>query len=590
MFNKQVNPSQKTTPFQSRFRLPIEYLPSQYIHEIPPHVMEDLELCQTTDASLVPMHSHLFQPTHSFAQELLSRWANKITSQVQYLKETQHILRSFQVFQYSPEAETSSCTQFWKDVKEDPEFLQKYSYMEFDIVKKFNESATFLQSISTISIVSPIASILTPILFFIIPFVILRMKNIPLTMNVYFDILKDIAKNHVIGKSLQSCQNLEWNKVGYLLASVGLYFFQIYGNFINAMHFYTHIQKINQQLLLLKNFTAKMTTLMNIFFQRHSNKKTYTQFCFDVKTQCSVLEQIRDMVSDVQPFAFNLQTFQNLGYMLKCYYLLHDRTAYGEAVEYAFKFEGYMNNLYGVYNNWRNGTISFAKFNTKKDGLKIVKQHYPAIAKKDAVKNTCIFQAGGGGMIVTGPNASGKTTYLKNTAINIIMTQQVGGGYYSKCVLRPFTNIHSYLNIPDTSGRDSLFQAESRRCKEIITQLNQDDFDAHHSSRHFCIFDELFSGTNPRDATKAGYSFLLFLSKFKNVNFILTTHYIDICNKIEENEFQNIRNYQMGIDMDLEGGMKYLYSLKKGISRIEGAKKILVDLEYPDEIIESMDS
>ena len=79
MFNKQVNPSQKTTPFQSRFRLPIEYLPSQYIHEIPPHVMEDLELCQTTDASLVPMHSHLFQPTHSFAQELLPRWANKIT-------------------------------------------------------------------------------------------------------------------------------------------------------------------------------------------------------------------------------------------------------------------------------------------------------------------------------------------------------------------------------------------------------------------------------------------------------------------------------------------------------------------------------
>jgi DNA mismatch repair ATPase MutS len=55
------------------------------------------------------------------------------------------------------------------------------------------------------------------------------------------------------------------------------------------------------------------------------------------------------------------------------------------------------------------------------------------------------------------------------------------------------------LNIPDSSGRDSLFQAESRRCKEIIDIINKDK-----THRHFCIFDELFSGTNPVETTKAG--------------------------------------------------------------------------------------
>jgi dsDNA-specific endonuclease/ATPase MutS2 len=71
-------------------------------------------------------------------------------------------------------------------------------------------------------------------------------------------------------------------------------------------------------------------------------------------------------------------------------------------------------------------------------------------------------------MIITGPNASGKTTILKSTLINIIFTQQFGCGFYEFADVAPFNHIHCYLNIPDTSGRDSLFQAEARRCKEIL--------------------------------------------------------------------------------------------------------------------------
>ena len=38
-----------------------------------------------------------------------------------------------------------------------------------------------------------------------------------------------------------------------------------------------------------------------------------------------------------------------------------------------------------------------------------------------------------------------------------------------------YDKIHCYLNIPDTSNRDSLFQAEARRCKEIIDALSASD-------------------------------------------------------------------------------------------------------------------
>jgi DNA mismatch repair ATPase MutS len=189
-------------------------------------------------------------------------------------------------------------------------------------------------------------------------------------------------------------------------------------------------------------------------------------------------------------------------------------------------------------------------------------------------------------MIITGPNASGKTTLLKTTTINIIFSQQFGCGYYKSCTLNPYTHIHSYLNIPDTSGRDSLFQAESRRCKEIIDIIREHPDSA--GCRHYCIFDELYSGTNPVEAAKSAFSFLSYLSKYENVDFILTTHYTSICKKLQKRS-KRICNYKMDVDVLENGHFKYTYRLKKGISKIQGAKQILSEMNYPSEILDNFD-
>jgi DNA mismatch repair ATPase MutS len=140
------------------------------------------------------------------------------------------------------------------------------------------------------------------------------------------------------------------------------------------------------------------------------------------------------------------------------------------------------------------------------------------------------------------------------------------------------------LNIPDTSGRDSLFQAESRRCKEIIDMITENKDS---KIRHFCIFDELYSGTNPTEATKSAYAFLKYLTKFTNVDFILTTHYVSVCNKFKKSK--HIRNYKMDVENLDNGKLKYTYKLKPGISKIEGAVEILKDMNYPSEIIENIE-
>ena len=164
------------------------------------------------------------------------------------------------------------------------------------------------------------------------------------------------------------------------------------------------------------------------------------------------------------------------------------------------------------------------------------------------------------------------------------MSQQVGCGFYTNAQLTPYSHIHSYLNIPDTSGRDSLFQAESRRCKEIIDIIKDND----QNDRHFCIFDELYSGTNPEEAVKSGNALLKYLESFKNVNFILTTHYKDICKKYKKSK--HITNYKMLVEVNEDKTFNYTYKLVKGISSIKGGLRVLKDMEYPDEIINEIEN
>jgi DNA mismatch repair ATPase MutS len=103
---------------------------------------------------------------------------------------------------------------------------------------------------------------------------------------------------------------------------------------------------------------------------------------------------------------------------------------------------------------------------------------------------------------------------------------------------------------------------------------------------HFCIFDELYSGTNPEEATKAGYAFLKYLSGFENVDFMLTTHYIKICKKLLKSD--GIENHKMYVKCLADGGYNYTYRMVKGISKIKGAAQVMKDMDYPQEIIDGM--
>jgi DNA mismatch repair ATPase MutS len=312
-----------------------------------------------------------------------------------------------------------------------------------------------------------------------------------------------------------------------------------------------------------------------------SDKLTkYTKFNDDLTKNRTMLATIYDDLCKITPFTFSLSKINQIGHIMCTFYQIYDNVQYNEALIYSIGFNGYFRTISHIANNVDENKLVKTTFTT--EGKPIIKQmYYPKFINdsNDTIcKNNCDLNKN---MIITGPNASGKTTTLKTALINVILSQQIGYGCFKSLKLTPYDNIHCYLNIPDTSGRDSLFQAEARRCKEIIDSIDEG---TNKGLTHFCIFDELYSGTNPDEAVVSAKAFMEYIVKNKNVTCILTTHYIKLCKKLLKNKM--IKNYNMKT-LKKNDNFEYTYQLTEGISNVKGGIKVLHDMKYPKEILDN---
>ena len=593
---------------ENSFLLPIYYTETFYV---PEEVSADLELNET-------VYPTLLKPSHIFAQTTCREWSKVFTNDIDYLEDTQKVIQEIDIQEIDIQKTDIQKTDndntlipaipdytqvhsIWREIHDDSDFIERYNYLEWDMLKHFNESASFLQSFSFIQILSPVLTLLMPIFILLFPFLLMQFHNQPITFESYMMTLKTIAKNHFIGKLLH-LNSLDIQNLIYVFISIAFYLFSTYQNIVSTVRFYTNIKTMNSNLYTLKQYLQFVCPRMESFVKRHREKPKYTEFCNVVEKNYRMLKDTLDKFTVVSPFSHSILTFNKIGEMLKLYYQLYHVKEWKETIEYSFGFEGYIDNISVLKKHVNLKDISFSQFKKKKtetDKTKTDKtetettetetdktetvlknQYYPCHLGKDfIVKNDVYLKKN---IIITGPNASGKTTYIKSVVLNILLSQQFGCGCYDSATIYPYTHIHSYLNIPDTSERDSLFQAESRRCKTILDNIRE----ASRESHHLCIFDELYSGTNYKDATKSATSFLKYLSKHNNVDYLLTTHYTKVCRNLKKEE--NIQLCKMDVDILPNASLNMKYKIKGGISNIEGGIHILREMNYPDEIIQNI--
>jgi hypothetical protein len=580
------------------FKLPIQYNDST--RKLNTNIIDDLELVKTVDEDKeIPIYNHVFKSSNILGKTMLESVPKYYTTDVAYLKESQQLIKQFKNDEINTisnkhnfsNTNIEETVTLWKEIKGETGFHSKYLYVDWGFAKFINNNPKLLQLMSMYNISSPVLSLCLPIFVLIVPFFIIKIKGIELNMDEYIDVLKKLISQHSIVKVFTNFNEADFSQKAYLLASAAFYLFSIYQNILVCIRFYSNMKKIHDYIKNFRNYLDYTISMMKYHLSFSNELTSYTHFNTEINNKLSVLERFKTNMDAITPFKFSIAKAVQIGHIMYTFYQLYENTEYHDAMLYSFGFNGYMNNIYGLKENIDNGKMNAAIYQAQsqsqsqsqkqvsKGNKKPVfkKMYYPKfIDDKNIIKNDCDLNKN---MIITGPNASGKTTTLKTVLINVILSQQVGFGCFDKLKMMPFDNIHSYLNIPDTSGRDSLFQAEARRCKDIL-----DCIESNGEESHVAIFDELYSGTNPEEAVSSAGAFMEFIVKHDNVTCLLTTHYTKLCKKLAKNK--KIENYNMKTIKNNDN-FEYTYLIEKGISNVKGGIKVLSDMNYPKEILDN---
>ena len=455
------------------FKHPISFCEEK--SELDPHIKTDLELnCGTN-----PLYNNIFKPKTIAGKLVVNCWDKYYTKDKTFLKDTQKLIDRI-------EYENNDCCdkmiELYEEIQQDQNFLDKFNYIDWNYLEFLNSSSYFLCFLSIYNIFSPLVALCLPIILMIVPFFILKIQGIPITWGIYVQTLMVLLRNNVMGQLLMNFKNVGWDKRIYMIISCGMYFMQIYNNILSCFRFNTNMKKIHHIFNILKkynNFTIIEIEKIEKICNKLSSYKEFTDILSEKKKH---LEQINNEVKHIEQYKWNVKEAMNLGIIMKQFYKLYKNENIQETLTFTFGFHGYLENIQQINNLIHSKEMHICKYNTK-GKTTFTKSFYPLIENKSVTNDYNLNK----NIIITGPNASGKTTLLKTTMINIILSQQFGCGYYKKASIDPYNKIHCYLNIPDTSGRDSLFQAEARRCKEILEYVERNK-----NERHFCAFDEFF--------------------------------------------------------------------------------------------------
>lgn len=556
------------------FKLPIEFLESKCA--LDSSLAADLELVsQSGENESNPLYDYVFDTkATAFSTLTIPSWARYYTSDQTFLLETQQLIdREMGKIDNS----YNEMSAVWKEMRAETGFCEKYQYIDWSWFEHLNNNAMFLQVLSMYNMASPLFSLALPVLLLILPFFLLRAHGRQVSLGDYFEALKHVLRNHQVGQ-LFTVSSASWDKRVYILISFAFYIFQIYQNVLACVRFYRNMKKIHYQLFVIREFVSDTVARMRSFENASQDLKTYEPFIESFSHHKLILETLKNELDKITPWKIGWKKFNSIGHVMYCYYQACRSENVIGALDFARYFTGYYDNLMAIRRHRAQGTMNYCIFHDSKTSF--TRAYFPTIEHRKPVKNSYNL---GHQILITGPNAAGKTTILKTTIFNVLLCQQIGTGFFKTATVAPYHYIHCYINIPDTSGRDSLFQAEARRCKEILNSIQKTRAD----ERHFCVFDELYSGTNPYEAIASAVSFLKYMNKSPNVSYIITTHFLDLCQRLSsEPRVKNCHMATKAMGTDIE----YTYKLKKGISSIRGGTKVLNDLEYPKEILDGAEN
>ncbi len=200
---------------------------------------------------------------------------------------------------------------------------------------------------------------------------------------------------------------------------------------------------------------------------------------------------------------------------------------------------------------------NFVKPTINEDGIvEIIGGRHPVVESvidTEYIDNDVILDSETNILIITGPNMSGKSTYMREFGIIAILNQI--GSYVpaSKCNLPIFDKIFTRIGASDDLvGGESTFMVEMKESAYAL--LNA-------TSKSLILFDELGRGTSTYDGMSLAGAIIDYIATKVKCKTLFSTHYHELTDM--ENKLPGIRNVHVSID-ETDGDITFLHKVMDG--------------------------
>jgi hypothetical protein len=216
---------------------------------------------------------------------------------------------------------------------------------------------------------------------------------------------------------------------------------------------------------------------------------------------------------------------------------------------------------------------------------------HPCVAPERAVANDWTLD--GVHALVTGPNAGGKSTLMKAALCSVLMAQTltlapcVGGIGEAACRLTPFAVVSSHMNVADQAGASSLFQAELLRAQRVLGLMA--GLRPERDEKAFVVMDEMFSSTNAVEGLAAAAACALGMAAHPSALCVLSTHHLQLCSLLRRRAPGRFLAFGMPVHVHAATGAihSHPYRLQKGVCRQFVALELLRGAGFDSAIVQT---
>ena len=153
---------------------------------------------------------------------------------------------------------------------------------------------------------------------------------------------------------------------------------------------------------------------------------------------------------------------------------------------------------------------------------------------------------------------SGKSTFLKTIGLMIYLSHIGFPVPAKKLRTSIFDGLLTTINLTDNLNLGySHFYSEVKRVKDIVIKMNS-------KKNLFIIFDELFRGTNVKDAYDASLMIISALAKIRDNFFLISTHILEVAENLVDKDSIIFRCFESEL---IDQQPVYDFKLKEGVSK-----------------------